>query len=212
MIISIVNLKGGAGKTTIATNTTFALSRQWKVLLIDTDTQRSASQWFDNRERETDSFSVVSIVEEKSLKKQIPVFRQQYDHIVIDGAPQTDLINAINIFVADLVIIPVLPSPYDIWATETLLKRIKTAQELQPEKKAWFLLNRINDQTALSRDAAEALASFELPIFKTKLHNRVIYADSAASGLSVLESANPKARMEFEEFYREIETLIRKEK
>lgn len=212
MIISIVNLKGGAGKTTVATNITFALSRKRKVLLIDTDTQRSASQWFGNRERETDSFSVVSIVEDKSLKKQIPVFRQQYDYIVIDGAPQTDLINAINIFVADLVIIPVLPSPYDIWATEALLKRVKTAQELQPGKKAWFLLNRINDQTALSRDAAEALDSFGLPVFKTRLHNRVIYADSAASGLSVLEAANPKARTEFEEFYREIETLIRKEK
>ena len=212
MIISVVNLKGGAGKTTLSTNLTFALSRKYHVLLIDTDLQRSASQWYENRKTEQDNFSVISITEPGSLKKQIPVFKTQYDHIIIDGAPQLDLINATNIFIADLVIIPVMPSPYDIWATETILERITAAREIQPGKQAAFLLNRVNDQTSLSKDAAEALKSFGFPVFKTKLRNRVVYADSASLGQSVLESSNSKAKAEFTELYKEIEKIIRKGK
>jgi len=70
----------------------------------------------------------------------------------------------------------------------------------------------VNDQTALSKDAAEALNSFGFPVFKTRLRNRVVYADSASSGQSVLESSNSKARAEFEALYIEIEKLIRKGK
>lgn len=212
MIIAVVNLKGGAGKTTVATNLVYALARTEQTLLIDTDMQRSASLWYDNRAAGTDNFSVVSITEHKSLKKQVPVFRDQYKHIVIDGAPQTDLINAVGIYLADLVIIPVTPSPYDIWATEIILDRVHASQETAPGKQACFLLNRVNDQAALSKDTAEALTAFGLPVFQTRLHNRVVYADSASSGRSVLESSNAKAKTEFEALFSEIESIIRKGK
>ena len=204
MIISIVNLKGGAGKTTLATNLVFALSRKAKTLLIDTDMQRSASIWYNVRESVNDNFSVISIAEDASLK-----FKKQYEHIIIDGAPQSDRISAICIYAADLVIIPVMPSPYDLWATASILERVKTTQEIQPDKKAYFVLNRVNDQAAISRETAEALESLGCPIFKTRLHSRVVYADSAASGQSVLESGNAKAKAEFEALYTEVEQLIK---
>ena len=209
MIISIVNLKGGAGKTTLATNLVFALSRKAKTLLIDTDMQRSASIWYNVRESVNDNFSVISIAEDASLKKQIPEFKKQYEHIIIDGAPQSDRISAICIYAADLVIIPVMPSPYDLWATASILERVKTTQEIQPDKKAYFVLNRVNDQAAISRETAEALESLGCPIFITRLHSRVVYADSAASGQSVLESGNAKAKAEFEALYTEVEQLIK---
>ena len=209
MIISIVNLKGGAGKTTLATNLVFALSRKAKTLLIDTDMQRSASIWYNVRESVNDNFSVISIAEDASLKKQIPEFKKQYEHIIIDGAPQSDRISAICIYAADLVIIPVMPSPYDLWATASILERVKTTQEIQPDKKAYFVLNRVNDQAAISRETAEALESLRCPLFKTRLHSRVVYADSAASGQSVLESGNAKAKAEFEALYTEVEQLIK---
>ena len=209
MIISIVNLKGGSGKTTVATNLTVALARKYKTLLIDTDPQRSASQWFDVREKDTDNFSVISIQEDKSLKKQIPVFQSQYEHIIIDGAPQSDRISAICIYAADLVIIPVMPSPYDLWATASILERVSATKEIQPDKKAFFLLNRINDKATLSKDTAEALSSLGYPVFNTRLHNRIAYADSASCGLSVLEASNPKAKAEMESFYTEIKPLLK---
>ena len=209
MIISIVNLKGGSGKTTVATNLTVALSRKFKTLLIDTDPQRSASQWFDVRESENDNFSVISIQEDKSLKKQIPVFQSQYDHFIIDGAPQSDRISAICIYAADLVIIPVMPSPYDFWATASILERVSATKEIQPDKKAFFLLNRVNDKATLSKDTAEALSSLGYPVFNTRLHNRIAYADSASCGLSVLEASNPKAKAEMESLYNEIKPLLK---
>lgn len=209
MIISIVNLKGGSGKTTVATNLTVALSRKFKTLLIDTDPQRSASQWFDVRESENDNFSVISIQEDKSLKKQIPVFQSQYEHIIIDGAPQSDRISAICIYAADLVIIPVMPSPYDLWATASILERVSATKEIQPDKKAFFLLNRVNDKATLSKDTAEALSSLGYPVFNTRLHNRIAYADSASCGLSVLEASNPKAKAEMESLYNEIKPLLK---
>lgn len=209
MIISIVNLKGGSGKTTVATNLTVALARKYKTLLIDTDPQRSASQWFDVRESEKDNFSVISIQEDKSLKKQIPVFQSQYEHIIIDGAPQSDRISAICIYAADLVIIPVMPSPYDLWATASILERVSATKEIQPDKKAFFLLNRINDKATLSKDTAEALSSLGYPVFNTRLHNRIAYADSASCGLSVLEASNPKAKAEMESLYTEIKPLLK---
>ena len=211
MIISIVNLKGGAGKTTLATNLVFALSRKAKTLLIDTDMQRSASIWYNVRESVNDNFSVISIAEDASLKKQIPEFKKQYEHIIIDGAPQSDRISAICIYAADLVIIPVMPSPYDLWATASILERVHATQEIQPDKKAYFVMNRVNDQAAISRETADALESLGCPTFNTRLHSRVVYADSAASGLSVLESGNAKAKAEFESLYSEVEKLIRKE-
>lgn len=209
MIISIVNLKGGSGKTTVATNLTVALSRKFKTLLIDTDPQRSASQWFDVRESESDNFSVISIQEDKSLKKQIPVFQSQYEHIIIDGAPQSDRISAICIYAADLVIIPVMPSPYDLWATASILERVSATKEIQPDKKAFFLLNRVNDKATLSKDTAEALSSLGYPVFNTRLHNRIAYADSASCGLSVLEASNQKAKAEMESLYTEIKPLLK---
>lgn len=209
MIISIVNLKGGSGKTTVATNLTVALARKHKTLLIDTDPQRSASQWFDVREGEKDNFSVISIQEDKSLKKQIPVFQSQYEHIVIDGAPQSDRISAICIYAADLIIIPVMPSPYDLWATASITERVSAAREIQPNKKCFFLLDRVNEQASISKETAEALASLGYPVFNTRLHNRIAYADSASSGLSVLESSNPKAKAEVEALFKEIKNMIR---
>lgn len=208
MIISIVNLKGGSGKTTVATNLTVALARKYKTLLIDTDPQRSASQWFDVREKDTDNFSVISIQEDKSLKKQIPVFQSQYEHIIIDGAPQSDRISAICIYAADLVIIPVMPSPYDLWATATITERVTATKEIQPNKQCFFLLNRVNELASISRETAEALASLGYPVFNTRLHNRIAYADSASSGLSVLETSNPKAKAEMEALFKEIKKII----
>ena len=208
MIISIVNLKGGSGKTTVATNLTVALARKYKTLLIDTDPQRSASQWFDVRESEKDNFSVISIQEDKSLKKQIPVFQSQYEHIIIDGAPQSDRISAICIYAADLVIIPVMPSPYDLWATATITERVSATKEIQPNKQCFFLLNRVNELASISRETAEALASLGYPVFNTRLHNRIAYADSASSGLSVLETSNPKAKAEMEALFKEIKKII----
>lgn len=88
---------------------------------------------------------------------------------------------------ADLVLIPVQPSPYDIWASQEIVNLIQEASIYKPKPKATFVINRRAPNTAIDFDVESTLAEFELPVIETTVGQRVIFAESAASGLSVLE-------------------------
>ena len=88
---------------------------------------------------------------------------------------------------ADLVLIPVQPSPYDIWASQEIVNLIQEASIYKPKPKATFVINRRAPNTAIDFDVESTLAEFELPVVETTVGQRVIFAESAASGLSVLE-------------------------
>jgi chromosome partitioning protein len=209
MIISILNLKGGSGKSTLSTNLAVAFSLDKKrVLLIDTDPQATSIRWAGERPEEQTTVNVISIPDSKALKKQVKGFVDDYDIIIMDGAPQLDVISSTSIAVSEVVLIPVSPSPYDVWATENIVQRIMSAKEVFEELKAYFVINRDNPRTLLSKDTSEALNDLGLPTFKTKLHNRIAYADSALNGLSVLEWTDTKAKEEINTLYNELKELL----
>ncbi|MNG05109.1 hypothetical protein D3C84_882830 [compost metagenome] len=106
---------------------------------------------------------------------------------------------------ADLVIIPVQPSPYDIWATADLTDLIKSRQEVADGKpKAGFLISRAIKNTKLSHEITEALEVYGLPILKSGTTQRVIYPAAAAEGKSVLDSADAGALAEVENIASEV--------
>lgn len=88
---------------------------------------------------------------------------------------------------SDLVLIPVQPSPYDIWAADEVVKLIQEANVYKEKLKAAFVVNRKITNTAIGRDVAEALASYPLPVLGTAVTQRVIYAEAAAQGKAVFE-------------------------
>lgn len=89
---------------------------------------------------------------------------------------------------ADVVLIPVQPSPYDIWAAESLVELVKARRELANDKpKAAFVVSRQIVGTRLAGDAREALEGYQLPIFKSCTSQRVVYANSATNGATVLD-------------------------
>ena len=196
MIIGVLNQKGGVGKTTISVNLAAALAVTRRVLLVDADPQGSALAWSSLRERDS-LFPVVGMAK-PTLHRELPALARDYDVVVIDGAPRVNELARAAILASDLVLIPLQPSPYDIWASADTVRLVREAQQYRAAIRAAFLINRRIAKTAIGRDAGAALAQFEdVPVLPMSVGQRVIYAESAARGLSVLEAApNSEAALE----------------
>ena len=112
--------------------------------------------------------------------------------------------------VADLVVIPVQPSPYDVWATEDLVSVIKARQEITDGKpKAAFLITRAIRRTELSRDVSTALSEMGLPVMQSMTIQRQIYPKTAAMGLTPADSEpDGEAAKEIKAIIAEIASMI----
>lgn len=186
MIVGVLNQKGGVGKTTLSVNLAASLSRAGaRVLLIDADPQGSALDWAAARAGEP-LFSVVGFPR-PTIHKEIGQLGQGYDHIVIDGPPRvTDLARS-AIMACDVVLIPVQPSPYDIWAADEVVKLVEEARVYKENLKSVFVVNRKIANTAIGRDVGEALAGYAVPVLTASITQRVVFAEAAAQGRAVHE-------------------------
>lgn len=198
MIVALLNQKGGVGKTTLALHIAGEwASRGHRVTLIDADPQGSALDWSQQRAREgcPRRFGVVGLARD-TLHREAPELARDADHIVIDGPPRVAGLMRSALLAADLVLVPVQPSPLDGWASAEMLALIREARIYRPDLAARFVLNRCAARTVIARETADTLADHDPPVLATTIGQRVAFAAAAQSGrlLSELDTDNPGAR------------------
>lgn len=205
IIISILNEKGGAGKTTVSTNLACALmSKGYDVLLVDSDKQGSARDWSASAGDESSIPPIIGL-DRPGLFKDLRQIGKSYDYVIVDGAPNLRELSVSAIKTSDHIIIPIQPSPYDIWAAESFVELIKTRQEITDGKPtASFLISRQIVGTKLSQDVRQAIVDYELPVMASFTSQRVIYPERATVGQSVIGSGDKEAEREIKALAEEV--------
>jgi chromosome partitioning protein len=208
-VIAILNQKGGVGKTTLAVHLATAIAlKKRRVLLIDADPQGSALDWAAARHGEP-LFPVTGLPK-ASIHKELPALGNNYDIVIIDGPPRVYDVARSAIMAADLVLVPVQPSPYDVWAAKEIMDLFNEAAVYKPGLQKAFVINRKIANTAIGRDVAEALSAYPIPVLETSICQRVAFAESATQGLTVYD-LDPQmlASQEMNQLADEIERLLK---
>lgn len=206
-VITVGNVKGGVGKSTIACNLAVEATKAGKkVLLIDSDTQQSSIDFRATRaERDLPEFQAVSITK-NTIHKDVGSFKD-FDFIIIDAGGRDTAVFRSAVLASDLFLIPVLPSQYDIWATAGT---VETLEEAKPFKdvNACFVINQVIPNTNVVKEALQALKDFNIPILNTMLHARVAFKQSISDGRGVTEyessGKNGKAAEEIMSLFQEV--------
>ncbi|WP_297456761.1 ParA family partition ATPase [Ferrovum sp.] len=182
-IIAIINQKGGTGKTTLALNLAAGLALRGSTRLVDADPQRSISQWVGmGAERAIPSPTMLGGDPVDTLSE----LARKHRYVVVDCAPavQGPVIDAVMAF-ANLVLIPVLPSPLDLWASLDMAALVSRARQKNQALRACLVLNQMETRNALSRAMREALVEFDIPVLSADMQRRAAYRSAAVEGTSV---------------------------
>ena len=189
MIVALLNQKGGVGKTTLALH----LAGEWtrcgdRVTLVDADPQGSALDWSEQRAREglPRLFGIIGLARD-TLHREAPELARNADHVIIDGPPRVAGLMRSALLAADIVLIPVQPSPFDGWASAEILRLIEEARIFRPQLVVRFVLNRSAARTIIARETSEALADQDPPVLRSSVGQRVVFATAAQLGRLAFE-------------------------
>ena len=205
-IVAVAQQKGGAGKTTLAAHlaVAFGSSGRRRVALIDVDPQGSIGNWLEAREAllgEDGTGLEFRTASAWGARREAERLSRDHDFVVIDTPPNAEQEARPAIAAASLVVIPVQPTPVDLWATQSTLEM--AAAEDVP---ALLVLNRVPPRANLTGEVADALDSLYGDVAKARLGNRVAFAVSIGKGLTVGENEpRSAAAAEIEALNRELD-------
>ena len=187
MIISLVNQKGGVGKTTATINIASGLAEDGnRILVVDSDPQGSVIQWQSIADE--NEFDAVHLPDSR-LKKELKSLRRRYSHILIDSPPAFEEITRSAIEAADLVIIPIAPSPLDIWSSKETIALVNALARRRRNLRAKLLIYRKIPGTRLGNEARDAMRSYDMDILVTEISQRIVFVEAMITGLSVVKYA-----------------------
>ena len=194
-VLVIAQQKGGSGKTTLAAHLAVAglgagIGPGSRVAILDVDPQGSLGQWFERRERRLGEGATGLVLRTASgwgAKREARLLAREFDLVVIDMPPRSDLEARNAIEAADLVVVPVQPTPVDLWATEATLELV--AKGGPP---AILVVNRAPARAIAEATLAE-IGRLAAPVAQSRLGNRVAFGATMGTGSTVLE-AFPQAK------------------
>jgi len=186
IVITVAQQKGGTGKTTLAANLGAALAPSSRVALLDIDPQKSLTRWHAIRTARNAQGPPLTFSEVSGwrLAAELDRLKRTHDVVLIDSPPQIDTDARLAIRGADLVLIPVQPSPPDVWAAEGTL-----ALAAAERRDARVVLNRVPPASRLGEAVKADLTTRNLPLLRTAIGNRTGFAIAFAAGLGVTEAA-----------------------
>ena len=203
-VIALVGNKGGAGKTTLSVNLASGLAKQSSIAVVDADPQGSALQWRAFSEQ-NDTMPVFEADEQ--LAEQATELLQDYQYVVFDCPPSVHAPQTTSVLeFSDLALIPVQPSPVDLWATIHIEEAVTRARATNAALRALLVINQLEVRTTLSRLVRDAVSEIGLPVADTALRRRAIYRSSALEGKSVFDMGRrgADAATELEQLIEEI--------
>lgn len=204
-VIAVAQQKGGAGKTTLAAQLSVAWATNKSVALMDIDPQGSLSAWHGLRSGSERSLSDIhlSTVSGWRVATELDRLKSDFDIVLIDCPPHADTETKNAMRAAGLVVIPVQPSPMDVWAT------VPTAEFASEQgTPASLVLNRVPPRSRLVDAVQAMLKDKELKLAKNHLGNRVAFAASMMEGMGVTESERTsQAAQEIRDLAKELEKL-----
>lgn len=211
-IIGIVQVKGGAGRSTLATNLAGELSKFGSTVLIDGDMpQGTSASWYSIRQQSDKPGELIAdtAINHRELIDKTEHYKQSADYIVLDGPPRIAEMTRAILVLSDLCIIPVGASVAEIWATADVLTLIEEARQVRPVD-ARMVWTRHRPYTNLAKElATQAEAELGLPILSGTMGMRVAYMEALGAGLTGAEVGDATARMEISLLVAEIKKIIK---
>lgn len=204
-VTAVINQKGGAGKTTLAMNLAAGLARRAQTVVIDLDPQGSSLQWASQG-----SAPFPATVKQINGRWDARTLHQNYRayrHMVLDCPPSLDSHASLQALRAcDVALIPVLPSPVDLWASLRLPREIEEARKDNANLRAYMVLNQLEPKSAISAAMHDALAEFGVPVLNAAMRRRAAYRSAALEGVSVYQmgSRGAPAAAEIEAIINEV--------
>ncbi len=191
-IITVAQQKGGAGKTTLAAHLAVAFTAQKKsVAMVDIDPQLSLTKWYRLREArfgDAGAGLLVSAIKGWRVQNEVRRLAPEHDVVIVDSAPHAETETIFAVRNANLVIVPVQPSPMDVWATHPTV-----ALAVRNKVPVLVVLNRVPPRANLTEEMVRELKSIHAGIAKTTIGNRIAFASALAEGRAVSEM-QPRSR------------------
>lgn len=191
-IFTVAQQKGGAGKTTMAAHLAVAYTAAKKsVAAIDIDPQQSLTQWYRLREArygDAGAGLLVNQIQGWRVQSEIEKLARDHDVVIVDSPPHAETEAKIAVRSADLVVVPVQPSPMDVWATQATLDL--AAAEKTP---VLMVLNRVPPRANLTDEMVQELRDIHAGVAEARLGNRVAFASALSEGRAVSEM-QPRGR------------------